>query len=172
MRLRMLTADEIRSLSKHGSVVLPESGRRLTWPLDDTDVLGYRIAALAANPESAPYLLHVALDAHEAFLARIGCHAAPDSDGSVEIGYYVAATHRGRGQAGELLDWFIGWLEQQGVSEIVATVRPDNVVSLHLLRARDFEEAGKQWDEQDGLELVMKRPATCELRRGSPGGSH
>jgi RimJ/RimL family protein N-acetyltransferase len=125
------------------------------WPQADRRVLGYRVAALELDPLAAPYLLHVILDDRGRLLGRIGCHEGPSRAGEVEIGYFVQETERGRGVAGEAVDQFLSWLRGKGVKRVRATVRPDNVPSLRLLKRRGFVEVGTRWDEEDGLELVF-----------------
>jgi RimJ/RimL family protein N-acetyltransferase len=39
-----------------------------------------------------------------------------------------------------------------------ASISPDNVASLALIRSLGFEQRGEQWDEIDGLELIFERP--------------
>ena len=129
----------------------------VSWPADDRRMLGYRIEALDLDPSAAPYLLHVILDEGGNLLGRIGCHAGPDDDGEVEIGYFVQSTERRRAIAGRAVDQFLAWLQGEGVRRVKATVRPDNEPSLKILRRRGFVETGTQWDEDDGLELVFSR---------------
>ena len=38
-----------------------------------------------------------------------------------------------------------------------ATIRPDNVASLAVVRRGHFAHVGEQWDEVDGLELVFEK---------------
>jgi len=126
------------------------------WPDDDRRTLSYRAAALAADPSSAPYLLHVALDEEGALVGRIGCHSAPDAAREVEIGYAVVAVARGLGVGGWMVDAFLGWLGDIGVRSVIASVRPDNEPSLAILRRRGFVEYGSQIDDEDGLELLFR----------------
>jgi len=129
----------------------------LRWPAEDRRVLRYRLAALEAQPTAAPYLLHMILDSAGSLLGRIGCHAAPDDQGEVEIGYFVLPGVRGSGVASRAVDLFLDWLTAEGVRSAVASVRPDNEASLTILRRRGFVEFGSQVDDEDGLELLMRR---------------
>lgn len=121
-------------------------------------MLGYRVDALNHDPASAPYLVHILLDEGGELLGRIGCHAAPDEAGEVEIGYFVRESARGRGIAGRAVDQFLVWLQDNGVTKLRATARPDNDASIKILRRRGFVEVGSQIDPEDGLELVFQRP--------------
>ena len=126
----------------------------IAWPDDDRRVLRYRVAALDADPASAPWLLHAAvLDG--TLVGRIGCHEGPDDTGQVEIGYAVRPELRGRGLAGRIVDAFLDWVTDRGVVAVRATVRPDNAPSRRILDRRGFVEVGESWDEEDGLELVL-----------------
>lgn len=126
------------------------------WPDVDRRVLGYRVEALDAHPSAAPYLLHaILLDGD--FVGRIGCHAGPDASGEVEIGYAVVPSARRRGIAGQAVDSFTDWLVGQGVTRIKASVRPDNEPSMRLLGRRGFIQVGEQWDDEDGLELILAK---------------
>ncbi len=134
---------------------MPELGS-VTWPDEDRRMLRYRIEALDANPASAPFLVHAAIDDHGALVARIGCHSAPDDAGEVEIGYAVAADARGRGIGSATVDAFLSWLSGVGVRSVIASVRPDNEPSLAILHRRGFVEYGSQVDDEDGLELLLR----------------
>jgi RimJ/RimL family protein N-acetyltransferase len=151
-----LTAESIRALHEgraDWAAGQPElSG--VDWPEEDRRVLRYRVEALAADPSAAPYLLHVAVR-DDAFVGRIGCHEAPSVDGVVEIGYAVAASARRQGLGGQIVDLFLGWLREQGVTRVEASVGPDNEPSLQLLHRRGFVETGERWDDEDGRELVL-----------------
>jgi RimJ/RimL family protein N-acetyltransferase len=132
-----------------------ESGVQPTaWPQEDRRMPGYRVKALDADPTCAPYLLHLVLDQDGRLVGRIGCHAGPDADGEVEIGYFVLPSERGQGIAGYAVDRFLEWLQANGVTRVRATVGPDNEHSRRILERRGFVETGSQVDDEDGLELV------------------
>ena len=76
----------------------PELGS-VTWPDEDRRMLRYRIEALDADAASAPFLVHAVLDDEGRLVGRIGCHAAPDDAGEVEIGYAVRPTPAVAGSA-------------------------------------------------------------------------
>ncbi len=142
----------------------------VVWPEADRRVLRYRVEALGQDPDAAPYLVHVALEDGR-FVGRIGCHAAPDAAGVVEIGYAVVAAERGRGLGGVVVDSFLTWLASRGVSHVEASVGPGNVASLRLLRRRGFAETGERWDDEDGREIVLTRTLAAhpEATARAPG---
>jgi RimJ/RimL family protein N-acetyltransferase len=43
-----------------------------------------------------------------------------------------------------------------GVRRFIASVAPDNEPSLAIVRKLGFVQTGKQWDEEDGEELVFE----------------
>ncbi len=161
LRLVPLTAESLAALYAgradwaHGQ---PELAG-VQWPEDDRRVLRYRHEALTADPACAPYLLHAAL-VDGAYVGRIGCHAAPDATGTVEIGYAVTSPWRRQGIGGQVVEMFLRWLEDQGVARALASVAPDNEPSMRLLTKRGFVRVGEHWDDEDGLELVLGRDLT------------
>jgi len=94
-------------------------------------------------------------EGHREVIGTIGFHAPPDETGRVEIGYRVEAAFRRRGIATECVRALLAWAEAQGVHRFRASVAPDNVASLALIRSFDFRQVGVQEDEIDGEELVF-----------------
>ena len=159
--LHPLTGPDLEVLAAGRPVTV--AGRELVWPADDLRVLRYRREALAADPACAPYLLHVAVDARGALRARIGCHEGP-LDGTVEIGYAVAAAERGHGVGTALVTVFLDWLGTQGVTRVRASVSPGNAASRAVLRRHGFVEVGERWDDEDGRELVLETVLPADTR--------
>ena len=157
LTLVALSAASLRALARAPDQPLVQEGLTgLVWPEDDRRVLRYRAAALAADPEAAPWLLHAALDGQGRLVGRIGCHSAPDR-GRVEVGYAVPPAARGGGVATRMLAQFSVWLRDNGVDTVVLTIGPSNTASLRIARAAGFLQVGERWDEEDGLELVLER---------------
>ena len=126
---------------------------------------------LEADPDSAPYLLHVLLDDPH-LVGRIGCHEGP-AHGVLEIGYYVSPAYRGHGVATDMVGRFLAWLAPRGVTRVRAAVSPDNAASRAVLAHFGFVEVGDQWDDEDGLELLYEvglatGPPTGPPARGQP----
>lgn len=139
-----------------------------TFPLDgstfagDEHVLGLRHAQLTADPTEAPWLLRAAVSRETGtVVGKVGFHAPPAVDGSVEIGYRVASSYRRLGFAGEMAVAMIAWAATQGATSCLASVRPDNSASLRLIARLGFERAGEQIDEIDGLEWIFTLPLTA-----------
>jgi ribosomal-protein-alanine N-acetyltransferase len=45
------------------------------------------------------------------------------------------------------------------VKVVRATISPDNHASRSLLDGYGFSEVGEQWDDEDGLEIILEVPA-------------
>ena len=117
------------------------------------------VERMREHPASVGWLARaVVLRATGEVVGHAGFHFQPDEAGMVEIGYTVLPEHRGSGIAkavvGELLDFVTG---RDDVSVVRASISPDNVASLAVVASWDFELAGEQIDEEDGLEFVYER---------------
>jgi len=51
------------------------------------------------------------------------------------------------------MDW---GRRERGIHDFVASVAPDNLASLAIVRKLGFVQTGEQWDDEDGLELVWE----------------
>ena len=94
-------------------------------------------------------------------VGHCGFHGPPEIIGRAEIGYTVFEKFRGQGYAKEAAGALVRWAFRQGEKEVYATVSPDNVASLAVVRSLGFRQVGTQVDEVDGLELVflVERPS-------------
>ena len=82
---------------------------------------------------------------------------------SAEVSVYVAAPHRGRGLAGELLDELLRRGREAGVAQALARITDGNEASLRLHRRRGFADAGllKRVGEKFGRVLdvrILQKP--------------
>ena len=94
-------------------------------------------------------------------VGNIGFHGEPGvnaaGDGSaLEIGYGILPEHRRQGYATEAVDALVGWARTQGIDHFVASVAPDNVPSLAIIRKLGFVRTGQHIDPEDGLEHVFE----------------
>jgi RimJ/RimL family protein N-acetyltransferase len=48
---------------------------------------------------------------------------------------------------------------EPAVRTVRATISPGNAASLATIAGFGFAEAGEQWDDEDGLELIFEIPA-------------
>ncbi len=134
--------------------------------VDDPGPLRYRIPLATARPETAPWLLRVAVErATSTIIGASGFHGLPDADGMVEIGLEVVVPERRRGFATEILHGMWGWvIDQPGVATLRYSVSPDNTVSQHIVRGLGFTWISQQIDDEDGPEDVFEMSA-AEYRR-------
>ena len=74
-------------------------------------------------------------------VGECGWVGAPDAEGSVELGYGLAPSARGRGLGTEAVAVLAAWSEQQpGVRRLVAEVVVGNAASCRLLRRLGFRQ--------------------------------
>jgi RimJ/RimL family protein N-acetyltransferase len=123
-------------------------------------VYALRAGQVRADARVAPWLLRLVVHRTTGqVVGDVGLHDAPH-DGMVEIGYSIRPEHRRRGIAIEAAAGLLSWAATQpGVTTFRASISPDNAASLGLVRRLGFVEVGEQWDDEDGLELVLERPA-------------
>jgi RimJ/RimL family protein N-acetyltransferase len=128
------------------------------WPRGAEHVLSLRIAQLAEDPASQPWLLRaIVLRERPIMIGRTNFHAPPDASGAVENGYSIEPEHRRRGCAQEAVEAMFAWaLREHPITRFIASVSPTNEPSLGLTRKLGFRPIGTQWDEIDGEELVFE----------------
>ena len=163
LELRLLSRRTLRALAEErwGDVddLLPfgvsvEELRRLGW------VAGIRDRQLEDDPSAAPWLLRGMRlrTPGGAMVGHIGLHGPPDADGVVEIGYTVFEAQRRQGYAEEAVRGLLRWAgDRPGVRTVRASVGPDNAASLALVAKLGLVETGRQWDDEDGEEIVFER---------------
>lgn len=124
----------------------------------------YRLNQIALEPASAPWLVRaVVAQPDHIVVGHAGFHGPPDDRGMVEIGYTTLPEFRrrgfGRAAARELIRYAAAMPD---VQVIRASISPDNVASLALVRTLGFRHVGEQWDEEDGRELLFERPVRVD----------
>lgn len=123
------------------------------WPHDDT------AAGLSFIRSGGVQFLVV--DEAGRIAGECGTKTSTRPDGSVEIGYGLAAHSRGRGLGGEAVAELVAWLETQpGVRVIEAEVHVSNAPSRHIVEKLGFH-ADRPADQ--GY-LRYRRPAHREQR--------
>ena len=135
----------------------------LTLPRDFLDHPGpwrFRQRQITENASSAPWLVRLAVRRDDdAVVGHAGLHGPPE-DGFVEAGYTVFPAHRRSGYAREAAAGLFTWAARDDrVERFRLSISPDNAASLGLAASLGFVQVGEQWDEEDGLELVLERPA-------------
>lgn len=129
-----LVGDECRSVWKMRSDQIKFDPRDALW-----------ITRLVVNSETG------------VVVGRAGYHGQPDQDGLVEIGYAIDPLYRRQGYAKAALRILLDMATNDPLVKVVrATVRPDNLPSRRLIDKHGFHEVGEQWDEEDGLEVILE----------------
>ena len=152
--LEALLAGSLHEASKLTGLTLPPGFLEYGW------LWQYRLDQARADQSAAPWLVRTVYGLPAAaVVGHAGFHGPPDENGMVEIGYTILPEFRrlgyGRAAAVQLLEFAAASPE---VTVIRASISPDNVASLALIRSLGFQQTGEQWDEIDGLELGFDRP--------------
>lgn len=123
------------------------------WPHDDT------AAALSFVASGGTQFL--VLDDAGRIAGECGTKSAPRPDGSVEIGYGLAAPSRGRGLGTRAVSELVCWLETQpGVRVIEAEVHVSNAPSRRIVEHLGFRAEAAP----DQGYLRYRRPAQRPAR--------
>ena len=131
-----LLGDECRGLWRMRSAQIASIAADLDW-----------VTRIIVDPETGP-------------VGLAGFHGAPDDRGMVEIGYRIDPAHRRRGYARSALEILLAVAKDDpGVTVVRATVSPDNMPSRALIGQYGFCEVGEQWDNEDGLEIILELAA-------------
>lgn len=158
--------DEAESLT---GMALPEG-----WPdAHDRRFLAFRLRQLREQPELEPWFVYgiVLPDDGRPMVGHAGFHGPPGvnavkADDAVEVGYAIFEPYRRRGYATEVVRALIMWASHEHeIARFIASISPENVPSLALVRRLGFREVGAHWDEEDGEELEF------ELRLGLSDGA-
>lgn len=152
-----LLADDLAGASREAGVELTE-----LFVNDQSKWLwNYRIKQIEDDPEAARWIVRAAVSEPEGnVIGHGGYHGPPDANGMVEVGYTVDPQYRRQGYAKAILTALIERAEAEpAVRTVRASISPTNAASLATIAGFGFLEAGEQWDEEDGLELLFERPA-------------
>jgi RimJ/RimL family protein N-acetyltransferase len=114
------------------------------------------------DPASAAWVTGVIWDEQQQLaVGRAGYHGPPDQSGTVEIGYAVDPAYRRRGYARAALEALLRRAAHEPqVKTVRVTISPGNAASYALASQYGFAEAGEQWDEEDGLEIIYEAAAS------------
>jgi RimJ/RimL family protein N-acetyltransferase len=152
--MRLLVARDLVGAEAEIGATVPAS-----FPDDLDNFLQYRIADLTEDPAAQPWLGRAIVlteaDGTRRSIGSCGFHAPPDPDGRVEVGYKVQPEYRRQGVATEVVRALFDWAHAQDVDHFRASVAPDNVGSLAIIRGLGFRQVGVQIDDIDGEELVF-----------------
>jgi RimJ/RimL family protein N-acetyltransferase len=136
--------------------------------------LQFRIADLSVDPQAQPWLGRAIVltepDGTRRIIGSCGFHTPPGPDGRVEVGYNIQPLYRRQGVATEVVHALFDWAHGQGVDRFRASVAPDNVGSLAIIKGLGFRQVGVQIDDIDGEELVFELDGWPPARRPPASG--
>jgi RimJ/RimL family protein N-acetyltransferase len=117
-----------------------------------------RAEQVVRTPEDTGWVTGVVWDQERGqAVGRAGFHAAPDAAGLVEVGYAIDPAHRRQGYARAALEALLARARADGsIRTFRATVSPDNHASRALVDQYGLVEVGEQWDDEDGLEIILE----------------
>lgn len=117
-----------------------------------------RSAQIRLDPKDALWVTRLVVSSETgAVVGRAGYHGQPNQTGMVEIGYAIDPSYRRQGHARAALKILLDVATNDPRVRVVrATVRPDNLPSRRLIDQYGFSEVGEQWDEEDGLEVILE----------------
>ncbi len=123
---------------------------RRTWRM--------RAEQVERDPTSAPWVTGIIWDEEQQVaVGRAGFHGPPDRSGMVEVGYAVDPAYRRLGYARAALAALLQRAaDEPAVHRVRASIRPDNIASYNLAVQYGFIEVGRQWDDEDGLEIIYE----------------
>lgn len=118
----------------------------------------FRSVQVRQDPASAGWITGAVLDVRTGqVVGKAGYHGPPDPSGMVEVGYAIHPDLRRRGYARAALELLLRRAAAEPAVRLVrASVSPDNTASLRLVASCGFVQVGEQWDDEDGLELVLE----------------
>ena len=150
--LRHLIAGDRAAAERILGLTLPAE-----FPTDDElkGFLPIQLNRMEASPERRDWMARLMVSEPNGVIGHCGFHGPPEMIGRAEIGYTVFEPFRRQGFAKEAAVALVNWAFDQGESRVYASVAPDNVPSLAVVRAIGFTQIGTQVDEVDGLELVF-----------------
>lgn len=154
--MRLLLARDIDAAAGElGASIPPDMPDRLD------NFLQFRIADLEIDASAQPWLGRAIVktepDGSRRAIGSAGFHSPPDAEGRVEIGYRVEPAYRRQGVATEVVRGLFDWAAREhGVTLFRASVSPNNVPSLAIVRGFGFRQVGVQIDDIDGEELVFE----------------
>ncbi len=80
-------------------------------------------------------------------IGGVGFHRAPDESGSVEIGYGIASSFRGRGAATQAVAAIVEVAAELGARRVVAGTDAPNIASQRVLERNGFVRTPDEGDE-------------------------
>lgn len=118
----------------------------------------FRSDQIKVDPEDALWVTRLVVDSETGtVVGRAGYHGRPDKNGMVEVGYAIDTLHRRRGHARAAFKILLDMAKVDPEIKVIrASVRPDNLASRGLTDQYGLHKVGEQWDDEDGLEVVLE----------------
>jgi [ribosomal protein S5]-alanine N-acetyltransferase len=89
-------------------------------------------------------------------IGQIGFKGQPDTDGNIEIGYGLNATHHNMGYASEAVGALVIWALESGFAKkITAETLETNLASGRVLEKLGFGQLGSRFDGEEGGNLIL-----------------
>jgi ribosomal-protein-alanine N-acetyltransferase len=121
-------------------------------------VWGMRRDQVTADPGDGVWVTRLLVDTETGgIVGRAGFHGPPDQVGMLEVGYAIDPLFRRQGHARAALKILLEVAAGDSrVNVVRASVRPDNLASRALIDQYGFHVVGEQWDDEDGLEVILE----------------
>lgn len=150
-------------------VCVDHDGRRIThvlsvhctpeWPADPLGLYPYWIAQREAHPDRDDWNGIIIDRDGLVAVGGMGFKGLPDESGTVELGYNVIPSYRGRGYAAEMAQALVSWaLEQPNVRRVTAECLEDNAASIRVLEKSGFTRIGRRLHDEEPLLLWERKP--------------
>lgn len=126
--------------------------------MDDKGPLTWRVPQVKEDPKLNRWFVRwIVLRSSGEIIGSASFHAAPDSNGMIEIGLGIHEAFRNQGYAKEaLLGMWLWALEDPQVKILRYTVSIHNAPSIRVVESFDFHYMGEQIDEEDGPESIYE----------------
>ncbi len=150
-----------RLLKDHFTAFVPELNLEVTFPPEyPGDALGFfkswaAHVELHGHPSNQPggCVIH---KLERLAIGQVGFKGQPDTDGSVEIGYGLNATHHHLGYGSEAVGALVNWALESGFAKRVsAAALVTNLASNRLLEKLGFVRVGTRFDAEEGDDLIV-----------------
>jgi RimJ/RimL family protein N-acetyltransferase len=132
------------------------------WPGEDAlPMLPIWIARRQHSKDSGPWCDGVVVRREDRLaVGSVGFKSPPDGNGTVEIGYAINRSFRGRGYATETASALAAWaLRQPEVRRVTAECAQSNPASARVLEKSGFQQVGRRSSEDGELLLWECRAA-------------
>lgn len=155
LELRRTTAEQVRALAEGSAAFTRQFGLAVAdGYLDFPEALNYSLSKMATAgihaPWWSPFLIVQPED--RLVIGMCGFKGPADRDGLVEIGYGIAAQHRGQGLATEAAAALVNEARRCiKLARVIAHTLPETNASTRVLTKLGFYHAATVNDPEDGL---------------------